>query len=232
MTVLEAIDLAKTFVGGDGGLITVLDGVNLQVARGEMVAIVGASGAGKSTLLHLVGALDRPTRGTVVIDGDRIDGLGDEELSALRNRRVGFVFQFHHLLREFTALENVMMPLRIAGWARRPSQVRAAELLERVGLASRAKHRPSEMSGGEQQRTAVARALAVDPAILLADEPSGNLDHANSERLHDLFVELSRDLEIATVVVTHNRSLAARADRVLLLEDGRLVDPGVREVMT
>lgn len=232
MTVLEAIDLSKTFVGGDGGLITVLDGVNLRVARGEMVAIVGASGAGKSTLLHLVGALDRPTRGTVVIDGARLDGLEEEELSALRNRRIGFVFQFHHLLREFTALENVMMPLRIAGWDRRRSQVRAEELLARVGLSARAKHRPSELSGGEQQRTAVARALAVDPAILLADEPSGNLDHANSERLHDLFVELSRDLEIAMVVVTHNRSLAGRADRVLLLEDGRLVDSGVREVMT
>jgi lipoprotein-releasing system ATP-binding protein len=232
MRVLEAIDLSKTFVGGDGGLITVLDGVNLQVGRGEMVAIVGASGAGKSTLLHLVGALDRPTRGTVVIDGARLDGLGEEELSALRNRRIGFVFQFHHLLREFTALENVMMPLRIAGWDRRRSQARAEELLARVGLSARAKHRPSELSGGEQQRTAVARALAVDPAILLADEPSGNLDHANSERLHDLFVELSRDLEIAMVVVTHNRSLAARADRVLLLEDGRLVDSGVREVMT
>jgi lipoprotein-releasing system ATP-binding protein len=232
MTVLEAIDLHKTFVGGDGGLITVLDGVNLQVARGEMVAIVGASGAGKSTLLHLVGALDRPTRGTVVIDGERVDGLGDDELSALRNRRVGFVFQFHHLLREFTALENVMMPLRIAGWPPHRSRARAAELLERVGLGPRAQHRSSQMSGGEQQRTAVARALAVDPAILLADEPSGNLDHANSERLHDLFAELSRDLEIAMVVVTHNRSLAARADRVLLLEDGRLVDPGVREVMT
>ena len=232
MTVLEAIDLTKTFVGGDGGLITVLDGVNLQVARGEMVAIVGASGAGTSTLLHLVGALDRPTRGNVVIDGARADGLDDDELSALRNRRVGFVFQFHHLLREFSALENVMMPLRIAGWELRRSEARAAELLDRVGLSARAKHRPSQMSGGEQQRTAVARALAVDPAILLADEPSGNLDHANSERLHDLFAELSRDLEIAMVVVTHNRSLAARADRVLLLEDGRLVDPGVREVMT
>jgi lipoprotein-releasing system ATP-binding protein len=230
--VLEAIDLAKTFVGGDGGLITVLDGVNLQVARGEMVAIVGASGAGKSTLLHLIGALDRPTRGNVVIAGDRVDGLTDQELSALRNRRVGFVFQFHHLLREFTALENVMMPLRIAGWEPRRSQARAQELLARVGLAARTQHRPSQMSGGEQQRTAVARALAVDPAIVLADEPSGNLDHANSERLHDLFAELSRDLEIAMVVVTHNRSLAARADRVLCLEDGRLSDRGVGEVVT
>lgn len=231
MMVLEAVDLAKTYIGGDGGLITVLDGVNLQVARGEMVAIVGASGAGKSTLLHLLGALDRPTRGNVSIAGERIEERTDEELSALRNRRVGFVFQFHHLLREFSALENVMMPLRIAGWADQRARGRAEELLSRVGLAGRMSHRPSELSGGEQQRTAVARALAIDPAVLLADEPSGNLDHLNSARLHDLFVELSRDLEIAMVVVTHNRSLALRADRALLLEDGRLTETGVREVL-
>ena len=231
MTVLEAVDLAKTYMGGDGGLITVLDGVNLQVARGEMVAIVGASGAGKSTLLHLLGALDRPTRGAVSIAGERIEERTDEELSALRNRRIGFVFQFHHLLREFSALENVMMPLRIAGWADQRARGRAEELLSRVGLAGRMSHRPSELSGGEQQRTAVARALAIDPAVLLADEPSGNLDHVNSALLHDLFVELSRDLEIAMVVVTHNRSLALRADRALLLEDGRLTETGVREVL-
>jgi len=231
MTVLEAVDLAKTYRGGDGGLITVLDGVNLGVARGEMVAIVGASGAGKSTLLHLLGALDRPTRGRVSIAGEQIEQRSDEELSVLRNRRVGFVFQFHHLLREFSALENVMMPLRIAGWETQRAQGRAEELLSRVGLAGRMSHRPSELSGGEQQRTAVARALAIDPAVVLADEPSGNLDHANSLRLHDLFVELSRDLEIAMVVVTHNRSLALRADRALLLEDGRLTDTGVREVL-
>ena len=231
MMVLEAVDLAKTYMGGDGGLITVLDGLNLQVARGEMVAIVGASGAGKSTLLHLLGALDRPTRGSVSIAGERIEERTDEELSALRNRRIGFVFQFHHLLREFSALENVMMPLRIAGWEDQRSRGRAEELLSRVGLAGRMSHRPSELSGGEQQRTAVARALAIDPAVLLADEPSGNLDHANSSRLHDLFVELSRDLEIAMVVVTHNRSLALRADRALLLEDGRLTETGVREVL-
>jgi lipoprotein-releasing system ATP-binding protein len=231
MTVLEAVDLAKTYRGGDGGLITVLDGVNLGVARGEMVAIVGASGAGKSTLLHLLGALDRPTRGRISIAGEQIEQRSDEELSVLRNRRVGFVFQFHHLLREFSALENVMMPLRIAGWETQRAQGRAEELLSRVGLAGRMSHRPSELSGGEQQRTAVARALAIDPAVLLADEPSGNLDHLNSSRLHDLFVELSRDLEIAMVVVTHNRSLALRADRALLLEDGRLTDTGVREVL-
>ena len=231
MMVLEATDLAKTYVGGDGGLITVLDGLHLQVARGEMVAIVGASGAGKSTLLHLLGALDRPTRGSITIGGELIDAATDEELSAMRNRRIGFVFQFHHLLREFSALENVMMPMRIAGMATTQARSRAGDLLTRVGLAGRVSHRPSELSGGEQQRTAVARALALEPSILLADEPSGNLDHASSERLHDLLVELSRDLEIAMIVVTHNRSLAARADRALLLEDGKLTESGVREVL-
>ena len=232
MTVLEAVDLTKSYVGGDGSTLTVLDGVNLRVARGEMVAIVGASGAGKSTLLHLLGALDLPTRGTVFLGGQDVSGRSDEELSVLRNRKVGFVFQFHHLLREFSALENVIMPMRIAGVEPQHAEERAKSLLERVGLGARMTHRPGAMSGGEQQRTAVARALAMDPAVLLADEPSGNLDHANSERLHDLFVGLSEDLEIAMVVVTHNRSLAVRADRVLLLEDGRLTDTDVREVVT
>jgi lipoprotein-releasing system ATP-binding protein len=231
MIVLEAIDLAKVYRGGDGGLITVLDGVTLQVPRGEMTAIVGASGAGKSTLLHLLGALDQPTSGSVRINGQALEGRDDDALSALRNKSVGFVFQFHHLLREFTALENVMMPMRIAGWDDDRATPRAKELLGRVGLAARVMHRPGELSGGEQQRTAVARALALDPVVLLADEPSGNLDHANSERLHDLFVELSRDLEIAMVIATHNRSLAQRADRTLLLEDGRLTDIDVREVV-
>ena len=232
MTVVEAHDLVKTYRGGDKTLITVLDGVNLQVARGEMVAIIGSSGAGKSTLLHMLGALDRPTRGYVVLDGVAVHGLPDDELAALRNKHVGFVFQFHHLLREFSALENVMMPLRIARWDVRKAQGRAEELLARVGLTGRMHHRPSELSGGEQQRTAVARALAIDPAIVLADEPSGNLDKMNSELLHDLFAELAKDLEIAMVVVTHNRSLAARANRVLLLESGRLRQTDVHEVVT
>jgi len=265
MMVLQAVELGKEYRGGDGGTITVLDGVNLEVARGEMLAVVGASGAGKSTLLHLLGALDEPTRGEVFINGIRLpgsraragsdvssdrdsstSGVGrfrerrarrrlagkrDLEVSALRNRSIGFVFQFHHLLREFTALENVAMPLRIAGWDEERAHRRAAELLERVGLGARMEHRPSELSGGEQQRSAVARALAIDPAVVLADEPSGNLDHMTSERLHDLFVELSRDLEIAMVIATHNRSLAARADRTLLLEDGHLTPTDVREVV-
>jgi lipoprotein-releasing system ATP-binding protein len=232
MIVLETVDLTKVYRGGDGGLITVLDGVSLQIARGQMTAVIGASGAGKSTLLHLLGALDQPTRGVVRINGEALGDQNDEALSALRNRCVGFVFQFHHLLREFTALENVMMPMRIAGWDDAKATRRATELLERVGLAGRVSHKPSELSGGEQQRTAVARALALDPVVLLADEPSGNLDHTNSERLHDLFVELSRDLEIAMVIATHNHSLARRADRTLLLEDGRLTDTDVREVVS
>ena len=162
--------------------------------------------------------------GEVRLDGERVAALGDEGLAALRNRSVGFVFQFHHLLKEFSALENVMMPLRIAGRDVASARARAALLLTRVGLEGRLHHRPSEMSGGEQQRTAVARALAMQPALLLADEPSGNLDHHNAESLHDLFAELTRELALALLVVTHNRSLAARAGRVLLLEDGRLSD--------
>jgi lipoprotein-releasing system ATP-binding protein len=230
--VLEARDVVKEYRGGDGALLRILDGVSLSVRRGEMVAIVGASGAGKSTLLHVLGALERPTRGEVLLAGTSIAGRDDETLAALRNHTVGFVFQFHHLLREFSALENVMMPLRIAGVSVDDARGRAAALLERVGLGARLDHRPGALSGGEQQRAAVARALAADPAVLLADEPSGNLDHANAERLHDLFAELARDMELGLVVVTHNRSLAQRADRALLLDDGRLIDADMREAVT
>jgi len=231
MNVLEAYDIAKTYRGGDGSTLHILNGVNLNVKRGEMIAIVGESGAGKSTLLHIIGALDRPTRGYVLIGGEPINDRTDDELATIRNRKVGFVFQYHHLLREFSALENVMMPLRIAGTTVSKAQSRAEELLARVGLSGRMHHRPSELSGGEQQRTAVARALAVDPAVVLADEPTGNLDHRNGDRLHDVFAQLARDLEIGMVVVTHNRSLAARADRALLLEDGHLVDTVVQGVV-
>jgi lipoprotein-releasing system ATP-binding protein len=222
--VLEAHDLFKSFIGGDGSTLNVLSGVELQVQKREMVAIVGASGAGKSTLLHVLGALERPSRGYVVIGGEPIAGRGDEELAQLRNRSVGFVFQFHHLLREFTALENVMMPLRIGGMSSSQARSRAEELLARVGLSGRMHHRPGELSGGEQQRTAVARALSTDPQVVLADEPSGNLDHVNGELLHDLLSEVVNDLEIGMIVVTHNRSLAARANRVLMLESGRLTE--------
>lgn len=231
MAVLEAHDLHKSYTGGDGGTINVLRGVDLTVSSREMVAIVGASGAGKSTLLHVLGALDRPSRGYVVIGGEPINGLNDEQLAALRNRSVGFVFQFHHLLREFTALENVMMPLRISGKDVPAARSRAEELLSRVGLSGRMHHLPSELSGGEQQRTAVARALATDPKVVLADEPSGNLDRANGEMLHDLLTEVVNDLEIGMVVVTHNRSLATRASRVLLLEGGKLSETAVTDAM-
>ena len=231
MPVLEAHDLHKTYIGGDGGTINVLSGVDLSVSAREMVAIIGASGAGKSTLLHVLGALEKPTKGYVVIGGVPISGLDEEQLAGLRNRSVGFVFQFHHLLREFTALENVMMPLRIAGKSVAQARSRAEELLARVGLSGRMQHLPSELSGGEQQRTADARALAMDPKVVLADEPSGNLDLANGEMLHDLLTEVVNDLEIGMVVVTHNRSLAARAGRVLLLEGGRLRETVVTDAI-
>ena len=220
---LSARQLTKHFTGGDGSDIEVLSGVDLDVERGEFVAIVGASGAGKSTLLHLLGALDRPTSGLVALDGEVLDGLGGAALARLRNRKVGFVFQFHHLLRDFTALENAAMPVRIAGGTRAEAEARAAELLQAVGLGGRLHHLPAQLSGGEQQRAAVARALATNPRVVLADEPTGNLDQAHGEQLHDLFAGLAQRFETAVVVVTHNRALAGRADRVLALEGGRLV---------
>jgi lipoprotein-releasing system ATP-binding protein len=229
--ILEAVGLRKVYRGGDGSPIEVLGGVDLAVSRGEFVAIVGASGTGKSTLLHLLGALDIPTSGSVTLDGQTYGELPEDRLAELRNRKIGFVFQFHHLLREFTALENVMMPLLIAGGDAAAARIRAEELLAAVGLAGRMTHRPAALSGGEQQRAAVARALAADPLVVLADEPSGNLDAGNSERLHELFARLSREFETALVVVTHNRSLAGRADRVLSLEGGQLVAlPGVESM--
>ncbi len=219
---LVAKAIRRVFAGGDGQLLEILRGVDVEVRRGEFVAIVGASGAGKSTLLHLLGALDSPTTGDVWLDGSRYADLDARGAAELRNRKLGFVFQFHHLLREFSALENVMMPLLIGGALPRKARSRAEEVLSEVGLAGRMSHRPAELSGGEQQRCAVARALVHDPSVVLADEPSGNLDHANAERLHEIFFRLAREYETAVVVVTHNRQLAGRADRVLLLEDGRL----------
>ena len=231
MTVLlEVTGLAKRFPSGDAGWLDVLAGVDLEVARGEVVAIVGASGSGKSTLLHLVGALDAPTAGEIRLDGERYAALDAAALAALRNRRLGFVFQFHHLLREFSALENVMMPLRIAGWTPASARARGMEMLGAVGLAGRSTHRPGALSGGEQQRCAVARALALDPALVLADEPTGNLDHGNGALVSDLFFQLARGYRTAVVIVTHNRQLAQRADRVLLLEDGRLAPAREAEV--
>lgn len=220
--VLEATGLRKTFRGGDGSLLEILVDLDLSVFRAEVVAVVGASGSGKSTLLHLLGALDTPTSGEVSLEGRPYSSLSESERDVLRNEKLGFVFQFHHLLREFTALENVMMPLLIRGVDEPEARSRAEELLARVGLAGRMAHRPAHLSGGEQQRCAVARAVVGDPRVLLADEPSGNLDAFQSERLHDLLFELARELETTLVVVTHNRSLAERADRTLRLESGKL----------
>jgi lipoprotein-releasing system ATP-binding protein len=231
LPVLEARALSKDYVGGDGNPIHVLAGVDLALAPGEFVAIVGASGSGKSTLLHLLGALDDPTAGAVLLNGEPYAGLSPMALAEHRNRNVGFVFQFHHLLRDFTALENVMMPMLIAGRTDLAAVERARELLLAMGLENRAEHRPAQLSGGEQQRVAVARALAMEPAVVLADEPSGNLDPANAERLHELLAAVVRDQGRALVVVTHNRSLAGRADRILALHEGRLAAPRGDEVM-
>ena len=219
---VEARALTKVFVGGDGGELPVLVGVDLRVESGETVAIVGSSGAGKSTLLHLLGGLDRPTSGGVFLGGREISEVDGDVLARIRNRGVGFVFQFHHLLREFTALENVMMPCLIAGWPRVASEERARELLTQVGLDERVSHRPEQLSGGEQQRVAVARALAAEPPLLLADEPSGDLDTQTSDELHDLLFRLRATQGLGMVLVTHNKELAARADRILELRAGRL----------
>jgi lipoprotein-releasing system ATP-binding protein len=221
-TVLEARELRKSYRGGDGGTIEVLRGLDLTVTTGEFVAVTGESGSGKSTLLHQLGALDRPSSGLIALDGVPYDTLDPDALARLRNRRIGFVFQFHHLLRDFSAQENVAMPLLIGGVPAAQAQERARALLELVGLAPRMSHLPAQLSGGEQQRAAVARALVTEPALLLADEPSGNLDERNAEQLHALFAGLARNFHTAVVVVTHNRSLAARADRVLRLSEGLL----------
>jgi lipoprotein-releasing system ATP-binding protein len=221
---LRARGLRKHYVGGDGSRLLVLDGVDLDVARGEAVSIVGQSGSGKSTLLHVLGALDHADQGEVRLGGRPVAGLGDEALAQLRARSIGFVFQFHHLLREFTALENVAMPQRILGVARRDADARARELLAAVGLEARLHHKPAQLSGGEQQRVAVARALSNRPAVLLADEPTGNLDPPTAERLHDLLFRVCADEGAALVLVTHDLALAARAARVLRLQGGHLVD--------
>jgi lipoprotein-releasing system ATP-binding protein len=221
---LSARALNKLYVGGDGSSIHVLVGVDLDVSRGESVSIIGQSGSGKSTLLHVLGGLDRPNTGEVWIGGDRLDSLSEEALAAVRNAKVGFVFQFHHLLREFTAVENVMMPQLIAGTKPRVAEERARELLAQVNMEHRGTHTPGQLSGGEQQRVAVARALANRPLVLLADEPSGNLDPQTSERLHDLLFSVCENEGAAMVLVTHDLGLAGRAGRVLRLTGGHLAD--------
>ena len=224
MSVLRASGITKTFRGGDGGTLSILNGVNLEVRRGEMIAIVGASGAGKSTLLHVLGALDRPTRGEVWIDGENVEGRSDEELATLRNRKVGFVFQFHHLLREFSALENVMMPLRIGGMPAAEARARAERLLDRVGLSPRRDHHPSQLSGGEQQRTAIARSLISNPTLVLADEPTANLDHRTGETVVRMLRDLCSTLGVTVVASTHDPTVADEASRVVRMRDGQIVN--------
>ncbi|MDE5707063.1 MAG: ABC transporter ATP-binding protein [Alistipes sp.] len=217
---IRAVDIRKRY-----GALEVLRGVSLEVSRGEVVAIVGASGAGKTTLLQILGTLSRADGGSLLIDGEDVAALGDRTLSRFRNERIGFVFQFHHLLPEFTAFENVCMP----GWiGRRPRaevERRAGELLELVGLSARRDHKPGQLSGGEQQRVAIARALVNAPSVLLADEPSGNLDSRNREEIHRLFFDLRERLGQTVVLVTHDESLAAQADRRIVMSDGLIVEP-------
>ncbi len=219
---LEVEDLKKSYPTGSGERLVVLRGVSFAVRRGEVVAIVGESGTGKSTLLHLLGALDRPDSGTVHFEGNDIFLKDDDALAAFRNRAVGFVFQFHHLLPEFTALENVAMPALIQGTDLGKARPRALDLLRQLGLEARAEHRPSELSGGEQQRVAVARALMNRPGLVLADEPTGNLDTKTAEALHNEILRLSRATGQTFVMATHNPALAAIADRVLRIENGLL----------
>jgi lipoprotein-releasing system ATP-binding protein len=222
MAFLEARGIVKSYPVG-GTTLTVLRDLDLQVEAAEMVAIVGASGVGKSTLLHILGGLDRANDGHIVIDGVTVTALDDAALVRFRNQRVGFVFQFHHLLPEFSALENAEMPMRIARIAMTETRPRAEELLGRVGLAERLSHRPGTLSGGEQQRVAVARALIMRPALLLADEPTGDLDEQTADSLHALLREMHRGYGLTSIIATHNPRLAAACDRILRLEAGRLI---------
>jgi lipoprotein-releasing system ATP-binding protein len=221
-TFLEARGLAKSYVHGDRTL-NILRDLEMSLAAGEMVAVVGASGVGKSTLLHVLGGLDRVDAGTVRIGETELTALSPANLVGFRNRHVGFVFQFHHLLPEFSAVENVEMPMRIARLPIADTRARAQELLRRVGLGERLDHRPGALSGGEQQRVAVARALVMNPSLLLADEPTGDLDEQTAESLHELLKEIHAAIGLTSVIATHNPRLAATCDRVLRLESGRLI---------
>jgi len=227
---LEARSLTKHFLAGDGSELKTLRGVDLRVESGEVVAIIGASGVGKSTLLHLLGGLDLPTDGQVLVGGETIAEMEEEPRAAMRNRSIGFVFQFHHLLRDFSAVENVALPMRIAGAQKSEASARAKSLLDSVGLTDRRDHLPNQLSGGEQQRVAVARALVNDPLVLLADEPSGNLDGPTSKELHRLLFRLREEQGTSMVLVTHNLELARQSDRIFELKQGILHPEGTEEV--
>ena len=219
--VIQCQNVGKTY--DDGSLkVEVLRNIDFQVASGEGIGIIGASGSGKSTLLHILGGLDKPTSGEVKIQGQGLNSLSQVAIGRLRNRHLGFVYQFHHLLPEFSALENVMMPLLVARKSRAEAQAAAAEILEKVGLGSRKTHRPGELSGGERQRAAIARALVTKPDCLLADEPTGNLDRKNATHALEMMLELKHELGTALIVVTHDEQLAKRFDRVLTMDDGSL----------
>ncbi len=214
-------NLYKSF-HNDGVETPVLKGVSLSIAQGDSLAIVGASGAGKSTLLHLIGTLDRPSSGDILFEGTSLLGLNEKQLSRFRNQVLGFVFQFHHLLPDFTALENVMMPLLIGGCSQAEARVQAKTVLERVDLASRLSHRPSQLSGGEQQRVALARAVVTKPRVILADEPTGNLDTPNGTKIFDLLLSLNEELKTTLIVVTHNDELAGRLGQTVQMIDGKI----------
>jgi len=221
---VTARGLSKSFGAGVSGRLEILRKVDLDLVSGETLAVVGASGIGKSTLLHILGTLDRPDEGRMLYQGQDVFGFSAAELARFRNTHIGFVFQFHHLLPEFSAVENAMMPLVIEGRSRRQAREEAAAILARVGLADRLHHRVTELSGGEQQRVALARALIRRPGLLLADEPTGNLDVRNSERVHDLLMELNREIGMTLVVVTHNMALAALMTRRITIVDGQLIE--------
>ncbi len=217
--ILQCHDLGKTYQQGDLN-VEVLRGIDLSIQAGERVAIMGASGSGKSTLLHLLGGLEQPSRGEVILDGYPLDKISASQLSRLRNRSLGFIYQFHHLLGEFTLIENVAMPLLIGGKPVKTARDQAIELLQRVGLGHRIQHKPGELSGGERQRAAVARALINKPHCVLADEPTGNLDSKTAEQIYQLMLELNQELDVSFLIVTHDPELAAKMDKVLHMEDG------------